>query len=37
MTGISAINSGQLISYGNNKVNSNFGADGVTTGYYSQK
>ena len=34
-TGISAINSGQLISYGNNKVNNNLGADGVPTGSYS--
>jgi len=33
--GINAINSGQLISYGNNKVNNNLGADGVPTGSYS--
>src|SRR5262249_5476625 len=33
--GISAVNSGQLISYGNNKVNNNLGADGAPTGSYS--
>ena len=33
--GISAVSSGQLISYGNNKVNNNVGADGVPTGIYS--
>jgi len=33
--GISAINGGQLISYGNNRVNNNLGADGVPTGSYS--
>src|SRR5262249_30458322 len=35
-TGISAINSGQLISYGNNKNNNNIGAEGAPTGFYSQ-
>src|SRR5262249_61374240 len=34
-TGLSATNSGQLISYGNNKVNNNVGADGTPTGSYS--
>src|SRR5262249_33674932 len=33
--GISAVNSGQLISYGNNKVNNNLGPDGTPTGNYS--
>ena len=33
--GISATATGQLISYGNNKVNNNLGADGVPTGSYS--
>jgi len=33
--GISATNSGQLISYGDNRVNNNLGADGVPTGSYS--
>jgi hypothetical protein len=33
--GISATNSGQLISYGNNKVNNNLGVDGTPTGSYS--
>ena len=33
--GISAVNSGQLISYGNNRVNNNIGADGTPTGNYS--
>jgi len=32
--GISAVNSGQLISYGNNKVNNNLGIDGTPTGSY---
>jgi len=34
-TGISAVNSGQLISYGNNRVNNNLGPDGTPTGNYS--
>ena len=34
-TGISTVNGGQLISYGNNKVNNNLGADGTPTGNYS--
>jgi len=34
-TGISAVNSGQLISYGDNHVNNNLGADGTPTGHYS--
>ena len=33
--GLNAVNSGQLISYGNNKVNNNLGPDGVPTGSYS--
>jgi len=33
--GISAVNSGQLISYVNNKVNNNIGADGTPTGTYN--
>ena len=33
--GISAVNGGQLISYGNNKVNNNLGVDGIPTGSYS--
>ena len=33
--GISAVNGGQLISYGNNRVNNNLGADGVPTGNFS--
>ena len=33
--GISVVNSGQLISYGNNRVNNNLGADGVPTGNFS--
>jgi hypothetical protein len=33
--GIGAVNGGQLISYGNNKVNNNLGADGAPTGNYS--
>ena len=34
-TGISAVNGGQLISYGNNKVNNSLGPDGTPTGNYS--
>ena len=34
--GISAINGGQLISYGNNKNNNNLGPEGAPTGFYSQ-
>ena len=34
-TGISAINGGQLISYGNNKNNNNIGPEGALTGFYS--
>ena len=34
--GISAVNGGQLISYGNNKNNNNIGAEGAPTGFYSQ-
>jgi len=30
------INSGQLISYGNNKNNTNIGAEGAPTGLFSQ-
>jgi len=33
--GIGAVNGGQLISYGNNKVNNNLGPDGAPTGSYS--
>ena len=33
--GINAVSGGQLISYGNNKVNNNLGPDGVPTGSYS--
>src|SRR5262249_22177857 len=33
--GINAVNGGQLISYGTNKVNNNMGPDGVPTGSYS--
>ena len=33
--GINVVNGGQLISYGNNKVNNNLGPDGVPTGSYS--
>jgi len=33
--GIATANSGQLISYGNNKVNNNIGPDGAPTGSYS--
>ena len=33
--GIGAANGGQLISYGNNKVNNNIGPDGAPTGSYS--
>ena len=35
-TGISATNSGQLISYGNNRNNNNIGPEGAPTGFYSQ-
>ena len=35
-TGISAVNGGQLISYGTNKVNNNLGPDGIPTGSYSR-
>src|SRR5262249_42821882 len=34
-TGINAVNGGQVISYGSNKVNNNIGADGTATGNYS--
>jgi len=34
-TGMSAINGGQLISYGNNSVNNNLGPDGLPTGSYN--
>ena len=33
--GLATANGGQLISYGNNKVNNNIGADGTPTGSYS--
>ena len=33
--GLAVANGGQLISYGNNKVNNNLGPDGVPTGNYS--
>jgi len=33
--GVSAVNGGQLVSYGNNKVNNNIGPDGRPTGSYS--
>ena len=33
--GLSAVNSGQLISYGNNRVNNNLGPDGTPTGTHS--
>jgi len=33
-TGISATNSGQLISYGNNKNNDNLGPEGAPTGLF---
>jgi len=33
--GISAVNGGQLISYGNNAINNNLGPDGVPTSLYS--
>jgi len=33
--GLSALNSGQLISYGNNRVNNNLGPDGTPTGTFS--
>jgi len=35
-TGISATNSGQLLSYGNNKNNNNVGPEGAPTGFFSQ-
>jgi len=35
-TGISAVNGGQLISYGNNKNNNNIGPEGAPTGLFSQ-
>ena len=35
-TGISATNSGQLISYGNNTNNNNVGPEGAPTGFFSQ-
>jgi len=35
-TGIGTANSGQLISYGNNKNNNNIGPEGAPTGLYSQ-
>jgi hypothetical protein len=34
-TGVSTINSGQLISYGNNKNNNNIGAEGTATSMYT--
>jgi hypothetical protein len=34
-TGINAVSGGQLISYGNNRVNNNLGSDGTPTGTYS--
>ena len=34
--GISAVNSGQLISYGSNKNNNNLGPEGAPTGFLSQ-
>jgi hypothetical protein len=34
-TGISAVSFGQLMSYGNNRVNNNLGPDGTPTGSYS--
>ena len=34
-TGISAVNSGQLISYGNNSNNNNLGAEGAPTGFFN--
>ena len=33
--GLSAVDGGQLISYGNNRNNNNLGADGAPTGFYS--
>ena len=33
--GLNAVNGGQLISYGNNRVNNNLGADGAPTGIFS--
>ena len=35
-TGINTINSGQLISYGNNRINNNIGPDGTPTGLFTQ-
>ena len=35
-TGVSATNSGQLISYGNNRNNNNIGPEGAPTGFFSQ-
>ena len=34
--GINAVNSGQLISYGNNTNNNNLGSEGAPTGFFSQ-
>jgi len=34
--GITTLNGGQLISYGNNRVNNNVGPDGTPTGRYGQ-
>jgi len=34
-TGISAVNSGQIISYGNNSNNNNLGAEGAPTGFFN--
>src|SRR5262249_47748763 len=34
-TGVSTINGGQLISYGNNSNNNNIGAEGAATGFLS--
>jgi len=34
-TGVSTVNSGQLISYGTNTNNNNIGAEGVATGFFS--
>jgi len=34
-TGVSTVNSGQLISYGNNRNNNNLGAEGTPTGFLS--
>ena len=35
-TGISAVNSGQIISFGNNKNFNNIGPEGTPTGFFSQ-